>query len=404
MVVLVDVLQPQISIATGLTYNQENRYKALHENETFSKVSEVLLSETHDQFLIYGGMAMLIERDDVLPVLDSTVPICSDMVTEGGLLTEKLDSTRNADIDLMVDDIGNVNQLITILQDQLGDGYEVVGSNLADYPRVDIIQNGVEVMSISDLKTSVGTVKEINNKLGIENTGTDLEIYMRAKLLKNDMDPILVNNQGSQILMLSGREVVTYLIEINEQSIFSPGVAQELFENGEVNLANMVMREWAYNVGKVAVMTQFGMRMAPEVQDKWRNEVVENASWAGESLDIMKTLSKRMVKAANGNFGWFKMVAINFGFLSWYTGDLDEALLETYNSPDKWQKLVRMTNQLDEEMAEGTFHSVGDFVDAVLDGVDEKQKTKIKSEFTDHWNPGPMDGVAFAGGKKIKTV
>ncbi|MBP9817367.1 hypothetical protein KBC75_01245 [Candidatus Shapirobacteria bacterium] len=404
MVVMSNTRQSEISLHTDLTYNQENRYAALQRNEAYSKVCDVLLGKTHGQFLVYGGMAMMVEKDDVLPILDSSTTITSDMVTVGGTLDEKLDSPRNSDIDLMVDEIGEVDQLIGLLREKLGEKYKVLASNLTDYPRIDVVQNGVEVMSISDLKTSVGTVKKINEALGVENIGSDLEIYMKAKLLKNDMDPILVSNDGAGLIMFSGREGATDLIEINEQSIYRPEVADVLSEQGNRELAQVVMREWAYNVGKVAVMTQFGMRMEPSQQEVWRQEVVDNSDWVKMNSDIMRNFSRRIVKAINGNFGWFKMAAVNFGILSWYSEELDKEMLEIYNTPVRWQQMTDQANEMDKKMGEGVPHSIDDFVALVLDGVGGSRRTEIEVEFRKNWNPGDMSGVAFATGKKIKTV
>jgi hypothetical protein len=382
-----------------LTDNQSDRLRLLQNNPDFVTVSDVLMNTYQSGFGIYGGTSLLIELD--LPVKDVFfTPVTEDMATSDA--GYKFDLTKNADIDLMVEDIGDPLSLMEDLRQKLGDNYEVTLSSPDEYPRVDIMLGGVEVMSVSDLKSSAKQVRAVNMALGLENGQGDFETYFTAKFLKNDQDPIWVDSIGAKVVAMSDRSKPTALLEMYDGSIYRPEVADVLAENEKKDLAQVVMREWVYSISKLAVLKQFtGFEMYPEDAVRVRKLVDDNADFVRSDAELRRITSRRLAKAINGNFTWFAHAASTYGVLGWFSGSLQKEVDVVMSDQLKFRKLINATIKADNQMFSNKIMGVDDFVELVLQASGTEDGEKIKTEFFENWNPGDMSGVAFQGGRRV---
>lgn len=380
-----------------LNNEQQERMDVLNQTPEYQAAREVLL-RNYGQFLIYGGMAQLIEQRGMMRHKGSVVDE-SAVITGMGLSGHdfpRIDWERNGDVDLMVAKIGDGGELAAQLRERLGEGVEV-REVAGPYPRVDVWKGGVEIMSVSDLESSAQAVRDFGKLVGQDrqmNGQSDEEVYFGAQLVQNFENPLVVTEAGVGIRQYSRDRVDSPILVWNRDSIYEvANVPDGALDDEAVRRA--VMREYGYWVGKVVMLSSLGTRSYREQEREDLRQVMRAMSgWVGELPEVRQALVRRLERAINLDYLWTVRGLAETGAMWWFSPTLAGKIEERWG-----QRWHRVRQAIDEERVSNPQRSWPRFVEILVGSLDlsEDDKTTVVEELARSWKPKQEVGIAEYG-------
>lgn len=382
----------KIQTRVSLTDLQRERLGVLEATPLFVGTRDVLV----DKFgvcALYGGMAIMVGQDKkIAPMLADGVT--KDMVVKGGQLVVG----ENPDLDFMVADFGEgIDELADTLQTKLGENY-VVAVLVGSYPRVDVFDKAsrLEVASVSDLKSSCRTLRDIAAALEVKEVlEDDWQLYFGTQFLENSTCPLICDRGGERFVLYAGEMGMGQAVR-NKYTLYSFDNQCKLRDIGRIELAEVVAGEYAYGIGKLAFLSQLGMGM----YDAGEREAIaaEVRDMAGRvRLDTKQRLSRGLTKLMNGDWVWTRNMCWDFGLMSWFSPTLDQRLIERGAEVGVWNRMTEGLGRLNDKSGTYVYEALGVMMDA-MEVRDEAIRVKVVDEFMSNWQPGSMIGVAMVGG------